>query len=353
MAHRPMALTRAAKKAEEAHKKAYPHLYATPPSAPDPNAPPGGEVIESVDLNGSVDPGETRGAFIDAPASFEDTPTEDVIEPSPSPSDAPPAPNYQELYEQEHQRLLTLQGKYRKEVPGMAFQIADLNRKIEEMRTKLENPPKSVEPVRPSRELILKSLETNPKTKTFKEEFPDVFEGVASVVSDIFDERDRRIESGFEKLKQESDLEADRRFWREMDRDFPQWRKLNKNPEFLAWLDDPEPYSGITKQELLERARQNHDSVKAIQFFKDYLKLKQSTSPPLPATPTKDDLSEQVGIPRGSRGTPPRTPQPTVTREDLRKFYEDVRRGKWKGREDEKGKEEQRLISALRRQQGK
>jgi hypothetical protein len=41
------------------------------------------------------------------------------------------------------------------------------------------------------------------------------------------------------------------------------------------------------------------------------------------------------------------TPEP-VTREQVKTFYDDVRKGKWKGREAEQAKEEARLIRGVR-----
>jgi hypothetical protein len=332
MARKPLALQRAAKKAEDAHRAAYPHLYETP----DPS-------LASV---AAEEPNGERGALGGEPPFVEDTPPA-ASEPSPPTGQE----DYKAKFEEERQKFLTLQGKYNSEVPQMAYKIADLSRRIEDLTSKLT---KAAEPPRqpiPPTQVITRALESNPKIKAFKDEFPDVFEGVSAVVNDVIAQSNQGIRDEITQVRKETKEEAERRFWREIDRDFPEWRKLNRDPEFLAWLDEAEPYSGITKQELLEKAHKECNAVEAVKFFKDFTKLKNP--PPPPADPTKgkgQDALEQVGLPRGGKGPPAPPPAGMVTRADITKFYEDVRRGKWKGREAEKKKEEARLIAALRRQ---
>lgn len=50
----------------------------------------------------------------------------------------------------------------------------------------------------------------------------------------------------------------------------PKWRQINVDPQFLAWLEVPAPFTKAKKLDLLRQAYQELDSEKVIEFFTSY-----------------------------------------------------------------------------------
>lgn len=87
---------------------------------------------------------------------------------------------------------------------------------------------------------ILKMLnqEWNDKeVKDFKEEYPDIYSGVKKIA-----EREKGLtytsEDG-EEIAEVEQLQAEdarAKFYKDLKRQVPEWERINKDPEFIAWL---------------------------------------------------------------------------------------------------------------------
>jgi len=65
----------------------------------------------------------------------------------------------------------------------------------------------------------------------------------------------------------------EQRFWAEIERELPNWRQINNDPNFHAWLLSVDELTGITRQTFLEQAQKSLDAKRVIAFFKTYLAL--------------------------------------------------------------------------------
>ena len=65
-----------------------------------------------------------------------------------------------------------------------------------------------------------------------------------------------------------------RQFWAQPpngERAVLNWREVNNDPRFIAWLDNPNPLSGCTRQQLLNEATARGDAGRVIAFFRGFL----------------------------------------------------------------------------------
>lgn len=141
----------------------------------------------------------------------------------------------------------------------------------------------------------------------------------------------------------------------QLDEKLPQWRGLNTAPEFLQWADLPDVYSGVKRIQLMRQAFEQHNAPRVLAFFKGYLAEQSaasapatngSTPPPIVPTVRLEDLA----APGRVRPTTPPTEsdRPVITGAQIKQFYEDVRRGRYNGREAEQKAIEAQIFQAQR-----
>lgn len=120
----------------------------------------------------------------------------------------------------------------------------------------------------------------------------------------------------------------------------PKWRELNEDVEFLAWLDQVDPFSNHKRIALLDQAYKTHDGPRVVAFFNGYLKEHAAvTPPPAAAAPGQQPgapqrrLEELVapGTPKsGAAVAPDGSGKRAFTRADISKFYADCAAGRYK-----------------------
>ena len=155
-------------------------------------------------------------------------------------------------------------------------------------------------------------------------------------------------------------------FLSNMDAQFPQWRSMNENPAFLAGLEGPDLLRGQQRRALLNDAVGQRNTVRTIALFKSYLSEKEavngmvnpqpasptpSDAPPEPARPGRVPLEQMaapgVGSGSGTDGNSDGGVQ-TVTQDEITRFYDDVRKGRYKMYPDRYAAMEQKIQAAIR-----
>jgi len=162
-----------------------------------------------------------------------------------------------------------------------------------------------------------------------------------------------------------------------MDQSVPGWEDLNKDPNFVAWTKRNDVFSGLNRQELLQKAWYAGDSNRVAAFFRGYLAEEAAVDPAAAQVRQQAYGNGNAGhTPYQSTGgshapsTPP--PAPRVTLESLAapgraraaasapagkpvwtaagisQFYMDVARGVFAGRDAERAATEADLMSAQR-----
>lgn len=130
------------------------------------------------------------------------------------------------------------------------------------------------------------------------------------------------------------------------------WERIDVDPNFLRWLTTADPMTGITRQTYLLDARRALDVDRVVNIITSW--KEQSGGAPAPAArskpnPASSELERQVAPGRSMAAAPaPKAEGKTYTRADVSKFYDDVRRGVYKGRDAERIAAEQDIFVAQR-----
>lgn len=288
----------------------------------------------------------------------EEEPTEEPTEePKEEPVETPQPPPAQEPPKEDFEhKFSVLKGKYDAEVPTLAYELAQANQKIKNLETQLTQPKKEEPAVK---EIPPAVLDEDPKIKAFKSDYPDVYEASLMIAQSLLrqgvkpiSDKLSKIEESIGKVNKDIGQSAQEKFITQLDGDKDlgkEWRALNKDPEFINWLQTRDIYTGTSKHNVLTAAWERKDPDATLQFFRDYKMTKAPGKPP--EKKGKEVNPNKVDPPRGASGGPEETPkekdQPTVTPAEIAKFYKDQAKGVWRGRDEEAEKEERRLLKAI------
>lgn len=130
-------------------------------------------------------------------------------------------------------------------------------------------------------------------------------------------------------------------YFKALSEQVPDWRVVNEDQGFLDWLAAKDPLTGLERQAYLDDALTKLDVARTAALFGAYKATKtpppqsQEGTPQPPRTP-QEELLRQVQ-PASSQGTPIAVAEPVAGRvwsnADIERFYQDVTRGAYTGRE--------------------
>jgi len=262
-----------------------------------------------------------------------DPPPAEPQEPSPPEPAEPPAPAPQpDVWEHKYK---TLQGLFNREVPTLQNRVKELESKLSEVLNKVAEAPK------PSEQ---QPQVADPKdVENFGSDLVDMVQRTAErmfgAAAKQFDQRLAQIEQALQGTTQTVAATAEQAFFDRLTKLVPEWEATNVNEAFLAWLAEVDPILGQPRQTALNAAQQRLDAERAAAVFKAFA----STQP----APKANTLDKQVS-PRGN-ATPAPTPtqKPVYTEAQIAGFYDSVRRGEYRGREQEAAQIEQMINLAI------
>jgi hypothetical protein len=141
-----------------------------------------------------------------------------------------------------------------------------------------------------------------------------------------------------------------------MDKELSDWREINTNDNFLAWLALPDPYSGVIRHNMLKAAYTAGDASRTLAFFKGFLSEEAATKPVEAAEPgDQGTVLDRVPLadlaaPGKAKSAAAHAPaeKPIFTRAQISSFYADVAAGKFRGRDTEKNAVEAQIFGAQR-----
>jgi hypothetical protein len=153
-----------------------------------------------------------------------------------------------------------------------------------------------------------------------------------------------------EQVAQRQAVTAEQAFWSELTAAVPEWRDINTSQDFHRWLLDVDPLTGLTRQTYLEDAQRNLDVRRVAAFFTAWQGLNgQPVAQPHRSAPDSQ-LDKQVAPGRSRGGSVPSagTASKTYSSKDIAKFFDDVRRGAYRGKEAERDRIERDIFAAQR-----
>ena len=309
------------------------------------------------ELNGEV---EAQGDAPEAEANTNEAPVEEVV--SDSESEQAPQSETEEQGQSDtepkdtwEQKYKTLQGMYNAEVPRMKAENRELSSRVTQMEQLLSTlnsqpaaQPESTDPLITDKDVQEYGDSIDVMRRAAREELAQSNARVTELENTI-----RQLQSSvvpqMNQISHAQAQTAEQAFWADLSGKVPQWQDINSDDNFQSWLLEIDPLTGISRQTYLEDAQANLDSNRVAQFFMSWPGAK---STPVAQTNRKvpsEQLEKQVSPGRGRSGTNTMPSEgQTYSPADIEYFFNDVRKGKYRGREEERGRIERDIFAAQR-----
>jgi len=250
-------------------------------------------------------------------------------------------PDYRAMYETEHQRFLTLQGKYNAEIPSLHSRINELKKEIEDLKSIPKNEQSKISNL-------------DEKIEQMRQEYPEIYEGMIAYMEKALSEKTEKIENKVEKIEKSNLEEIQARYIEALNRAVPDWRIINDSPEFIKWLQ--KKIFGRTRHELLLDAYYRYDSEGTIELFNQFKEEMGKKNKPSNDEKPISRTIQNVTIPKGTATVQKPVTKPKATPGDLAKLYSEKlyqqQRGIWNSaKEAEFVKKERELLEAIKEAQ--
>jgi hypothetical protein len=141
------------------------------------------------------------------------------------------------------------------------------------------------------------------------------------------------VKSTLDGMADQQHQTAEDKFYAVLDKAMPDWEAVNAHPEFKAWMATTIPLTNQQRQKFLENAHKRLDAEAVLEFFVAWKGESGGTYiPPGSSAPSQlvDDVVDE-SIYRAA---------------DIKLFYDEKARGKWKGREAEARQIELKIFKA-------
>lgn len=334
----PKSVQRTVDAANNAHKDAY-----TPPV--------GDPAVVPAAATPAVDPAPAPGAPANSPPVVSVPPTS----PSSTAAEVPPGSSVTPASVQDpfEQKFKVLQGKYNAEVPTLHRQLTDAQARAANLEALLATTRAAAAPSQAA--VAAATPETADITQDeldqYGPEFIDLVGRAAKrAMAPILGDVGARVASLAEaqtKVVEARSVDTQQGVVRELSSLVPGWERLNTSQVFLDWLSQPDPYSGRSRQELLDQAFTAGDTHRVSRFFSGFMTENATVDPPAsqsvgqdtpPVAPSARRLNpvrslEALAAPgRGQASTQtPGAPngQRLWTPVDVSRFYENKRRNRF------------------------
>jgi hypothetical protein len=264
------------------------------------------------------------------------------------------------------QRYRTLQGMFNAEVPRLQQTNKALQARVDQLEHLLstmsaQQPQPKAQPAQQT----VSSLITEKDVEEYGDSIDVMRRAAREEIAALHDEiaqlkgfvgqMQANVVPRVEQVARNQAASAEQQFWSELQNRVPNWQTINSNPEFQNWLLQTDPLTGITRQTYLDDAQQALDARRVAAFFLPWMEQAGSQdvrvqSQPQPQAPNrKAELEAQVAPGRPRTVAPSLANQAkTYTQTDIKTFYNDIRAGKFKGRDAERAKIESDIFAAQR-----
>lgn len=263
-------------------------------------------------------------------------------------SDAQPKESWEQKYK-------TLQGMYNADVPRLNAKNREVSARVSQLEQLLSTMQQSTKPEEP---VSTDPLITDADMKEYGDSI-DVMRRAAREEVNAANGRIAQLEKTIQQLQgfvpqvqqvqAQQQASSEQAFWSGLSNEVPNWQDINDNADFQSWLLSIDPLTGISRQTYLEDAQKNLDTRRVASFFAAWEK---EFGTPETARENRSNsnsqLEKQVAPGRGRSGKPASQESKNYSPADIQKFFEDVRKGKFKGRDEERGRMERDIFSAQR-----
>lgn len=253
------------------------------------------------------------------------------------------------------QRYKTLQGMFKAQLNrSVEAETAELRAQLAALTEKIEHAPKPAqEPEAPVKALVSKDDVENYGTDMTdfvrrvalevvqRHVVPHIDKRLQAVTAQLGDTQSR-LGTVTEKVA----LTDQQVFNQKLTEAVPNWQSIDTDVDFIGWLDQLDPFAGVPRKVLFASAVQAFDATRVATFFRTWADANKPAAAPA-AEPRRAELERQV-TPGRSAAVAPTTPttKRTWTQRDIAAFYDAVRRGEYRGRDDEAARIENDIFAA-------
>jgi hypothetical protein len=259
------------------------------------------------------------------------------------------------------QKYKTLQGMYNAEVPRLHQQNKELGQRLQQMEqllASLSAQSTGAPPAQPTATKLVSDKDVEEygdsldvMRRVSREEIGPLH-GRLEQIEGMLRQMQTNVVPQVQAVAQRQQVTAEEKFWADLTVLEPTFREINANEQFQSWLLEADPLTGITRQTYLDDAQRALDASRVSNFFRAWRDLTgqadvaQSNNRAAAAT----ELEQQVAPGRsrgGSAAATPASPK-TYSPKDIQKFFDDVRSGKYKGRDADRARIERDIFAAQR-----
>lgn len=218
-----------------------------------------------------------------------------------------------------NEALNALRGKYNAEVPRLTQQLRDTQKQLEEAKAAQKKAESDADKA---------NDELNAKLQSLREDYgDDIVDALQSIA-------DKTQETGRPEVSSE---DATERFWRNLRRRVPDFDEVNTSSEFITWLQKPSS-SGFSYQQVLNEAGSDLDYESCAEIFAQFKAEKANKK-----APKAEDFAAP---PRGQQKREP-VQKKQYSPQDWIKLQDDIRKGRYRGREAEAAALEKEIHAAI------
>jgi hypothetical protein len=280
-------------------------------------------------------------------------PNDANIAPVSQPTEQAADTNDEEAFER---KFRTLQGKYNAEVPRLHAEKRELVNRVQQLEQLISSmnavPAK---PQAPAQKLITEQDEEDygdsieVMRKVFREEMSSK-DGEINELRQLVRQMQGTVVPQVHQLSQNYAVSNEQRFWADLQTSVPDWQEVNGNKEFQSWLLEVDPLTGISRQTYLDDAQRNLDVRRVANFFTAWKDLTGGHNARTQReSQSASELERQVAPGKGrSGGAKSQGEAKTYTAADIKKFFADVQKGRYKGKEAERDRIERDIFAAQR-----
>jgi hypothetical protein len=315
-------------------------------------------------LNGDDNQGTDNPAANGDGASTNEPSNEPSADGANNPNDATPpqgnepTPSGTSSDETLNQKYKTLQGMYNAEVPRLHAQNREMQSRVQQLEQLLSSisaqqsaptPQFQGDPLVTDKDVEEYGDSIDVMRKVTRDELHPVAAKIAQLDS-LIRQLQTNVVPQVQAVAQRQAATADQQFWNDLTGIVPNWQDINNDQNFQGWLLEVDPLTGISRQTYLEDAQRNLDVRRVGSFFNTWLNLSgQSASAQPNRNSQSSELQKQVAPGRSRSGNAPgASTARTYSPDDIKAFFNDVRSGKYKGRETERDRLERDIFAAQR-----
>lgn len=229
-----------------------------------------------------------------------------------------------------------INGKYEKEIPRYAAETRGLKGDIETLQQRIEqlevendslkkNPPAAA------------TVTENELAEEFGEDGAKKITTMMNKMRDDIEAKIKPVQDKVSKFETDNNLTISQRYFKDLDKDVPDWRELDKDEEFNAYLDDYSIRPG------LKLAISNLDALEVAKILNRYKKL---TGKPLTNKDKKEELESQLSPGKSKGPSHVEQPKKIYSRQEIKDFYADCASGKYRFNQKDKERIEKDIFLA-------